>query len=249
MTQRSIARIRRLRNAAGMNSAAATSSPCGVDHAQHRVVHRELLAAQARDRQVGEPEAVLHERGLDLLHPDLVEALHARALVGRLLQHDAVAAFVAADLVGAPRLGEQRIEALRRRSNLGEPDRAGHRQRVVRALEDSAGDAGEGVLRPGFDVAQRAALEEQREDLAAEPPVEVVRLRELAQLLGDLRSARPRSRAARSAPRSRGTCRAGCRRARARRGRRRHRGDRSGPRGTAADDRSPSRDPCARLAR
>ena len=101
-------------------------------------------------------------------------------------EHDAVAASFAAELVGAPRLHDQRIEALRRRADLGETDRAGDRQRVVRALEDPAGDAGERVLRPRFDVAQRAALEEQREHLAAETPIEIVRLRELAQLLGDL---------------------------------------------------------------
>ena len=42
------------------------------------------------------------------------------------------------------------------------------------------------VLRPRLDVAQRAALQEHREDLPAEAAVEVVRLRELAELLGDL---------------------------------------------------------------
>ena len=186
MTQRSIARIRRLRKAAGMNSAAATSSPWGVDHAQNGVVHDVLLAAQARDRQMREPEAVLHERRLDLLHPDLVEALHARALVGRLLEHDAVAALFAAELVGAPRFRDQRVEARGRRPNFGETDRAGDRQRVVRALENPARDARQGILRPCLDVSQRAALEEQREDLAAETPIEIVRLRELAELLGDL---------------------------------------------------------------
>ena len=56
----------------------------------------------------------------------------------------------------------------------------------MRALEDALGDARQRVVRPRFDVAQRAALEEQREDLAAEAAVEIVRLRELAQLLGDL---------------------------------------------------------------
>ena len=53
-------------------------------------------------------------------------------------------------------------------------------------LEDALGDSRAHVLRPRLDVAQRAALEEHREHLAAEAAVEIVRLRERAQLLRHL---------------------------------------------------------------
>jgi len=56
----------------------------------------------------------------------------------------------------------------------------------VRALENAAGNRRQRVLRPGFDVAQRAALEKQREHLAAEPAVEVLGLCKLAKLFRDL---------------------------------------------------------------
>jgi len=93
-----------------------------------------------------------------------------------LLEHDLVAALIAACLVRAPRLGDQRVEPLGRRPDLGQPDRASHRQCVVRALEDAARDARERPLRPRLDVAKGAALEEQREHLAAETARQVVRL-------------------------------------------------------------------------
>ena len=56
----------------------------------------------------------------------------------------------------------------------------------MRAFEDPGGDACQRVLRPRLDVAQGAALQEHRENLPTEAAVEVVRLSELAELLGDL---------------------------------------------------------------
>ena len=249
MTQRSIARSRRLRIAAGMNSAAATSSPC-ASIMRSTVSYMtccsplKLAIGRCASRKRFSMSAAL------ICCTQISSKRCTRVLSSDVCcEHDAVAALVAAELVRAPRLGEQRIEPFGARADLGEADRAGHRQRVVRALEDALGDARERVLRPRFDVAQRAALEEHREDLAAETAVEIVRLRELAQLLGDLHQhvlARERpdlllELAELVGPNvSEHAHAAACRRRRA---------DRSRPRGSAGDGRTPSSDPCARPAR
>ncbi len=186
ITQRSIARSIRLRMAAGMKSAAATSSPCAstIRMTVSNIVFCSPL--EACDRQVREPETVLHERQLDLLDPDFVEALHARARVGGLLEHRAVAAAFAAGLIRFLRGRDQRLHRVGAGSHLGEPDGAGDRQRVVVHLEDPLGHPRDDVLRPRLDVAEAAALEEHREHLAAEPTVQVRALREHTKLLGEL---------------------------------------------------------------
>src|SRR5690606_34904431 len=123
---------------------------------------------------VRETEAVLHQRALDLLHPELVEPLDARALLGGLLEHDLIAASLPAALVGPFRAREELLDLRGRRPDLGEADRARERERVLRDLEDVVGDSRRGVLRPRLDVAERAALEQDREHRPAEASAEVV---------------------------------------------------------------------------
>ena len=66
-----------------------------IEHAHQHVEHVRILALQARHRLLHQAEAVLHERGLDVLDPDLVVGLHARVGVGLVEMEDLVAALAA----------------------------------------------------------------------------------------------------------------------------------------------------------
>src|SRR5690606_9916001 len=108
------------------------------------------------------------------------------ALLGSLLEDHAIAALLAALAVRRARGGNQCVDAVRRRPNLGEPDRARDGRRRVADPVDAVGEALDGVLGPDDRVADRAALEQQREDLAAEAAAKIARLREIPQRIGDL---------------------------------------------------------------
>ncbi len=66
-----------------------------IEHAHQHVEHVRVVALQAGHRLLHEAEAVLHERGLDVLDPDLVVGLHARVGVGLVEMEDLVAALAA----------------------------------------------------------------------------------------------------------------------------------------------------------
>src|SRR5690606_12051771 len=130
-------------------------------------------------------EPILDERGLDLVDPELIEALDSSARVGRLLEHDLIAAALTSALVRLLRVRDQRLETLGHRPGLGDADRAGHGKRVVADLEDMVGDPLQHVLGPRLDVAQRAALEQYREHVAAEASAKIPRAQRSAEDLGD----------------------------------------------------------------
>ena len=91
-----------------------------VEHANQHVEHALVLAEQARDRLLHEPEAVLHQRALDVLDPDLVVGLHARVGVGLVDRVHLIAAELAAAARGVDGIGD------------GAPRRRGWRRAAAR---------------------------------------------------------------------------------------------------------------------
>ena len=135
-----------------------------IEHAHQHVEHVRIFALQARHRLLHEAEAVLHERRLDVLDPDLVVGLHARVGVGLVEMEDLVAALAAAAAHGFDDVGDDRVDVRAGGRHGGEADGAARVQRFsarrsnVLSLKRASTCFG-----PGFDVVRIAALEQREE--------------------------------------------------------------------------------------
>ena len=144
-----------------------------VEHAHQHVEHALVLAEQARDRLLHQPEAVLHQRALDVLDPDLVVGLYAGIGVGLVDRVHLIAAELAPAARGVDRVGDrggdvgiggwQQPQA--HGDGGGEVLLVEHEGMFVDALDD--------VLGPGLHVARGAALEHDQEAVAAESAAQV----------------------------------------------------------------------------
>ncbi len=157
-----------------------------VEHAHQHVEHALVLAEQARDRLLYQPEPILHERALDVLHPDLVVSLHPRVGVGLVDRVHLVAAELASAPRRADRVGDRRTDVGIGRRQEPQAHRDRHHEVFLVETEAVIADARDDVLRPGLDIARRAALEQDQEAVAAEASAEVVGGELEAQRLGEL---------------------------------------------------------------
>ena len=112
-----------------------------VDHPQYRVVDLAGLAAEIRNAEMNQPKAVLDQRRFQLVNPERIEALDARALVRGFLEHGLVAAALSAALIRAFGVAYEIFDAIRPRAHLGDTDRAAQGQRLFGNLENLVGDA------------------------------------------------------------------------------------------------------------
>ncbi len=78
---------------------------------------------QAGDRLLHQPEAVLHQGGLDVLDPHLVISLHAGVVVGLVGVRDLVAAALLCLAAGIERIGDRGID-IRRCDDVRHPTHA-----------------------------------------------------------------------------------------------------------------------------
>ena len=116
-TQRSMLRIRSLRSAAGRNSEGSTSRAW---LSSMRTAMSENLRSPPVRLAIGSCtrlKAILEQRGLDVLDPDLVVGQHARVLVYVLVDRHLVAAALLAASRRAQRDGNSFVEARHRRSS------------------------------------------------------------------------------------------------------------------------------------
>jgi predicted porin len=81
-----------------------------VHHADQHVEHFGVIAMQAGYRLLYQPEAVLHQGGLDVFDPDLVVRLHARVGVGLVGGHHLIAAAVTPAHAGVQGIRDGRIQ-------------------------------------------------------------------------------------------------------------------------------------------
>ena len=182
ITQRSTFFIRSLRSAAGMKTDGSTSWPCSSSMRTSTSNMPRSSPTQARDRLLHQAEAVLHQRRLDLLHPEAVLVLQAQHRPGVLEQLHAVAAHLAALAVRHVARRSPGLRVTCTSAGTGpRPIGAGRRHRFRAGLEHLGRDLVHDVLRPGLDVLRVAALDEQHEAVAAETAGEVARLELLAQ--------------------------------------------------------------------
>ena len=121
-----------------------------------------------------------------MLDPNLVVGLHPRVGVG-LLHH---VVLIAAEIPAAPRgihgVLDRRADVWLRCGQQREAHGDRRRDALVFDRELMRAHAFDEVLRPGFDIALRAALEQQQKGVAAEAAANIARRELVAQQLGEL---------------------------------------------------------------
>ncbi len=147
-----------------------------IDHLDHGIEDPFVTAGQADDRLMYEPEAVFRQSRFDLVYPQSVEPLDARALVRGFFEHDSIAASFAAELVGHLGVFDQLLHQVGTVAHFCETDRAGDGDRVTRHFKNVAGNTFYYMVGPRFDITQAAAFEHDGENRAAESSGEIVGL-------------------------------------------------------------------------
>ena len=145
-----------------------------IEHAHQHVEHVRVVALQAGHRLLHEAEAVFHERGLDVLDPDLVVRLHARVGVGLVEMEDLVAALAACAAHGFDDIGDDGVDVRAGRRHGGEADGAARVQGFLPDGRHAFAEARQHLFGPGFDVVGIAAFEQREERHAGETAGDVV---------------------------------------------------------------------------
>ena len=144
-----------------------------VEHAHQHVEHSLVLAEQARDRLLHQPEAVLHQRALDVLDPDLVVGLYAGIGIGLVDRVHLIAAELPAAARGVHCVGDRgRDVRIGRRQ---QPQAHGHGGGEVLFIENEGVfvDAPDDILGPCLHVAGGAALEHHQKAVSTEAAAKI----------------------------------------------------------------------------
>src|SRR5690606_13324592 len=157
-----------------------------VEHAHEHVEHAAVFAEQTRNRLLHEAKTILHERGLDVPHPNLVGRKLARVFVLTIDYVDAAALVVLSGPPRRDRIVRRSGDIRRARVGRAHPDTARAGDLFVSDAKHLRADFADEVLGPHFDVARRAAFDEQHERPVAEASEKIGWLAGLVDQTGEL---------------------------------------------------------------
>ena len=146
-----------------------------VEHADQQVEHLQVVALQAGDRLLDQPEPVLQQRGTDVLDPDLIIGLDTRIRVGAIDQAGLVAAALPCLPARIHRVVDRRREIRVAVRDHAETDAAGERHALAADVELVAAHPLDELFGPGVGVVPVAPLEQHQEADAAEASSQILR--------------------------------------------------------------------------
>ncbi len=158
-----------------------------IEHAHEQVVHLDAVAAQARDRQLCQTEAIVHQCRFQVPDPDRIELPLPGVLPGTLAQERIVATRFFAQLVGVDGRGDEFFERAKHLAGRAHADRAGQLRRSVAHLKRLLADVFAELITPDKCIALAAAPEQDHQRSALEAARHVTGMHPFAHDLGELR--------------------------------------------------------------